>query len=62
MTITDLPTTSFWRPGDDPGDRQFAALGPVALGLVAPEPRGTPGRRVGALGRRRHPTGRHGSP
>ncbi|GAA4123887.1 homoserine O-acetyltransferase [Knoellia locipacati] len=31
MTITDLPTTSFWRPGDDPGDRQFAALGPVVL-------------------------------
>ncbi|CAN7476112.1 homoserine O-acetyltransferase MetX [Knoellia sp. LjRoot47] len=31
MTITDLPTTSFWRPGDDPGERQFAALGPVAL-------------------------------
>ncbi|MFC7491980.1 MULTISPECIES: homoserine O-acetyltransferase MetX [unclassified Knoellia] len=31
MTITDLPTASFWRPGDHPGDRQFVGVGPVAL-------------------------------
>lgn len=31
MTITDLPTTSFWRPGDDPGDRQFVSVGAVDL-------------------------------
>ncbi|WP_404383457.1 homoserine O-acetyltransferase [Knoellia locipacati] len=31
MTITDLPTASFWRPGDDPGDRRFLSLGPVEL-------------------------------
>lgn len=31
MTITDLPTVSFWRPGDDPGDRQFVSVGPLDL-------------------------------
>ena len=39
MTITDLPTASFWRPGDDPGDRSFLRLGPVELerGGVLPD-------------------------
>lgn len=31
MTITDLPTASFWRPGDHPGERLFAQVGPVTL-------------------------------
>lgn len=31
MTITDLPTASFWRPGDHPGDRQFVGVGPITL-------------------------------
>ena len=39
MTITDLPTASFWRPGDDPGDRSFLRLGLVELerGGVLPD-------------------------
>ncbi|KGN36307.1 homoserine O-acetyltransferase MetX [Knoellia subterranea] len=31
MTITDLPTASFWRPGDPPGDRLFASVGALDL-------------------------------
>lgn len=31
MTITDLPTASFWRQGDPPADRTFVDIGPVAL-------------------------------
>ncbi|MFW5474722.1 homoserine O-acetyltransferase MetX [Knoellia sp. CPCC 206450] len=31
MTITDLPTTAHWRPGDDPGDRRFVDVGPLEL-------------------------------
>ncbi|KGN29874.1 homoserine O-acetyltransferase [Knoellia sinensis KCTC 19936] len=31
MTITDLPTTAFWRPGDPIGDREFADVGAVIL-------------------------------
>ena len=33
MTITDLPTASYWRRGDPIGDRQFVDVGPVALEL-----------------------------
>ena len=33
MTITDLPTASYWRQGDPAGDRQFVDVGPVALEL-----------------------------
>ncbi|WP_353950407.1 homoserine O-acetyltransferase [Knoellia sp. S7-12] len=31
MTITDLPSASFWRHGDPPGDRTFVDIGSVAL-------------------------------
>ncbi|MFW5471066.1 homoserine O-acetyltransferase MetX [Knoellia sp. CPCC 206435] len=39
MTITDLPTASFWRPGDLPGRRRFTSLGavPLELGGLLPE-------------------------
>ncbi|KRE41062.1 homoserine O-acetyltransferase MetX [Knoellia sp. Soil729] len=33
MTITDLPTASYWRPGDPPGERRFVDVGRVALEL-----------------------------
>lgn len=33
MTITDLPTASFWRPGDPPGRRHLTSVGAVALEL-----------------------------
>lgn len=31
MSITDLPTAAYWRPGDPAGDRQFVDVGPVVL-------------------------------
>lgn len=39
MTITDLPTASFWRPGDLPGRRRFTSVGavPLELGGSLPE-------------------------
>ena len=33
MTITDLPTASFWRPGDPMGHRRLTSVGPVTLEL-----------------------------
>ena len=41
MTITDLPTASYWRRGDPIGARQFVDVGPVALELGGSLPQAT---------------------